>query len=331
MQLVLDTKGLKLSKKGGIFLIEKEEKSRSISPVKLSSIAVTANVELTTEAVMLAVSHQLPIFFFDRTGRARARLWSPYFSSISTLRRSQVYFRETTEATAWMVNLFEWKAEGQIDNLKYLRKQKSGLGAALSAALTSLRSNTRQLDNYRDLLIDQAQNPIMGVEGAMARVYWQAVGQSLPRGFRFNGRSRRPAKDIFNAALNYGYGMLYSVVESGLFDAGLDPHLGFLHADEYDKPTLAFDLIEPFRPWVDRLLIQACFDKALEKQHFTSNQYGIFLNKTGKTFFIPHFNDFLRSKRTFLGQEATVKNHIYFLASSLAQRIRSSAGGTIAR
>ena len=42
--------------------------------------------------------------------------------------------------------------------------------------------------------------------------------------------------------------MLYAVVEGGLFASGLDPHLGILHADEYNKPTLAFDMIEPFRP-----------------------------------------------------------------------------------
>lgn len=42
--------------------------------------------------------------------------------------------------------------------------------------------------------------------------------------------------------------MLYSVVEAGLFTAGLDPYLGILHADAHKKPTLSFDLIEPFRP-----------------------------------------------------------------------------------
>ena len=42
---------------------------------------------------------------------------------------------------------------------------------------------------------------------------------------------------------------------------------------------------------------------------------------------IPEFNDFLRSKRTYLGQESSVRNHIFFMAGRLAQRIRATMGG----
>ncbi|MEM6380776.1 MAG: CRISPR-associated endonuclease Cas1, partial [Bacteroidota bacterium] len=102
------------------------------------------------------------------------------------------------------------------------------------------------------------------------------------------------------------------------------PQLGILHVDMHTKPTLSFDLIEPFRPWMDELLTKACLDRQLKKTFFTKNQYGIFLNKTGKAFIIPLFNEFLRSERTFLNQTATVKNQIYFLAGRLAQKIRTT-------
>lgn len=62
--------------------------------------------------------------------------------------------------------------------------------------------------------------------------------------------------------LNYYYGMLYTIVEGALFAAELDPHLGILHIDTHNKPVLAFDLIEIFRPWVDALLIETCLKKA---------------------------------------------------------------------
>jgi len=114
------------------------------------------------------------------------------------------------------------------------------------------------------------------------------------------------------------------VVETGLFAAGLDPHLGILHVDAYRKPTLAFDMIEPFRPWCDRLLIEECVAGIPEKGFFTSNQHGLFLNKHGKAYLIPLVNKFLRSERKWLGRTSTVRNHIYFLAGRLAQRIRSA-------
>ena len=322
MQLVLDTKGLIFAKKGNAFHVIGEKSSRVIGPAKLSSIAVTANVIIHSDAIRLAIQHRVPLFFFDRIGKAKARLWSPYFESIATLRRNQIRFCEGPEATAWMIDLFALKTEGQVANIRFLKSKKKGLNLALNQAITAIKKNSRNFETFREKLPEECRQQMMGTEGTIARQYWQALGNSLPRTYTFQQRSRRPAKDIFNATLNYLYGMLYTVVEGGLFAAGLDPHLGILHADEYNKPTLAYDLIEPFRPWVDRLLIEQCVEKKLQSSFLTKNQFGLFLNKEGKAFIIPLFNDFLRSKRNFLNQESTVKNHIYHLANLLAQRIR---------
>jgi CRISPR-associated protein Cas1 len=42
--------------------------------------------------------------------------------------------------------------------------------------------------------------------------------------------------------LNYSYGVLYSLVEKACILAGLDPFVGFLHTDNYNKKSLVFDL-----------------------------------------------------------------------------------------
>ncbi|MCG8331765.1 MAG: CRISPR-associated endonuclease Cas1 [Chitinophagales bacterium] len=322
MQLVLDTKNIAVTKKNGIFHIETEKNNKSISPAKLSSIAITANITISTGAIMLAIQHEIPILLFDRIGKAKARLWSPYFESIATLRRNQVRFADTPEATAWIIDLFQLKSEAQVQTLSLLRKKRSFTG--LGPTIDKIRLDSKNFERVRGTLIEECRNQIMGTEGSLAKIYWQSLGSALPRLYQFKKRSRKPAQDNFNAALNYLYGMLYSVVEGSIFAAGLDPQLGLLHADEYRKPTLSFDLIEPFRPWVDALLVQQCLEKNVANNFFSKNQFGIFLNKHGKAFFIPLFNDFLRSDRNFLHQNTTVKNHIYFLSARLAQRIRSS-------
>lgn len=323
MQLVLDTRNLHLQKKGDSFYIKSEKGSRTISPVKLTSIAITAHVQIDSDAVVLAIKHQVPILFFDRIGKMKARMWSPYFESIATLRRQQLRFTESVEATAWMVDLFQLKTEEQVINLQLLQRHKFGLSFSLPQAIHSLKKQSRSFEQYREQLPEECRNSMMGTEGTAARSYWQAVGNSLPKEYAFQGRSRRPAEDHFNAALNYLYGMLYSIVEGGIFAAGLDPQLGILHTDAHTKPTLAFDLIEPFRPMTDRLLITLCLEHKLLKSHFTANQHGLFLNKEGKAFLIPLFNDYLRTKQLWLKREASFKNHIYFLAGQLAQRIRA--------
>ncbi len=62
-------------------------------------------------------------------------------------------------------------------------------------------------------------------------------------------------KDPFNACLNYCYGILYSLVEKACILSGLDPYVGFLHTDNYNKKSLVFDLIELFRIYGEQTAI----------------------------------------------------------------------------
>ena len=106
-------------------------------------------------------------------------------------------------------------------------------------------------------VIDEATRAaLMGAEGRAAARYWQAVAQIIPAELAWPGRETQGARDPFNAALNYGYGVLRSQVRQALLLAGLEPNAGFLHADRPGKPSLTLDLIEEFRQAVvDRTLI----------------------------------------------------------------------------
>ncbi|MEM6380472.1 MAG: CRISPR-associated endonuclease Cas1, partial [Bacteroidota bacterium] len=227
MQLVLDSTGITLSKKGQLFIVFRDaEKVKTIAPSKLKSIAITAKVIIHSDAVILAIQHQIPILFFNPIGKMKARLWSPYFESLATLRRQQVHFAESPDATSWIIDLFQLKTEGQIQHLKFLKQRLKGMQLGIGQTIQRIRKQAYGFENYRDALIAESRQGLMGVEGTIARMYWQELGGSLPSAYRFRQRSRKPAKDIYNAGLNYLYGMLYSVVEGGLFAAGLDPQLG---------------------------------------------------------------------------------------------------------
>ena len=243
-----------------------------------------------------------------------ARLGAPNFQSIATLRRRQVEFVGEPGAARWVTGLYLLKTDGQIDNLARLQARHPAIGA--------IRAIVRKADALAQLPLAEAGPKIMAMEAAAARLYWQALAQWLPPECDFEKRTRRPAQDPFNAALNYLYGMLYTVVETGLFAAGLDPHLGLLHADEYNKPVLAFDFIEPFRPWADGLLIEQYQAGRVPAAFFAKIPGGLALNKAGKAFFIPLFNGWLRSERAWGGRKASVKNHIYQLAGRFAKKLR---------
>ena len=312
-----------LKVKAGAFQITAGDEVRLVSPKQLTSIAITSGCLISSDAIELAVEYELPFYLFDEIGDAVGCLRSPYFESLATLRRKQVYFDTSPFAMEWVLDLFKKKTYGQQSVLAFLKNRRSSLAEYFGETSQRLSTGLEDLPQYDHSFPDQFPHLLMGWEGSQARIYWEAVSKGLSTEWQFERRSRRPAEDPFNAALNYYYGMLYTIVEQALFAAGLDPHLGILHADEYNAPTLAFDLIEPFRPWVDKLLIELFMTKQMSISFFDDRKGGWYLNASGKKVVIPRFNDWLEQKSRHDARQTSNRLHIYYAAADLARRINS--------
>jgi len=325
MQLVLDTHGLVVKVRNRRFhiIMRRDPKAaegskpeqRFISPEQLSSIAVIADCMLSTAAIRLAVEHEIPIYLLDGIGNIEAKLWSPYFVGLAVMRRAQALWHESDQDHAWVGSLVALKIERQHELLTDWPD-------------VELKTDHEALkDQAKALVPDETQEAMrtrmLTLEAQAARAYWPALAAVCPSDWRFEERSRRPAQDPFNAALNYLYGMLYPVVEGAVFAAGLDPYMGMLHAEEYDRPALAFDLIEPFRPWVDALLLDLCHSGKLDIRDFEPKDGGWWVGKPAKAVIIPAFNDFIKMERIVAGDNRSVKNHIHAFAAQLATDIKT--------
>ena len=85
------------------------------------------------------------------------------------------------------------------------------------------------------------------VEAHAAQIYWKRLFGDPPF------RRDRDAEDL-NRHLNYGYAVLRAVTARAVCAAGLHPSLGIHHHNRYDAFCLADDIMEPFRPVVDRVV-----------------------------------------------------------------------------
>ena len=83
-------------------------------------------------------------------------------------------------------------------------------------------------------------------EAQAARVYFEAL---------FGPDFNRNAEIPLNAALNYGYAILLSMVNREIVSRGYLTQCGICHRNEYNQFNLACDLMEPFRPAVDKLVV----------------------------------------------------------------------------
>lgn len=149
------------------------------------------------------------------------------------------------------------KIRNQRTTTLYFNKQRCSAEKKLAAA--NLASELGELSlNVRDLPYCEGWNAIlMGLEGRAAASYWQMLAEHGWLGEGFTHRSGRGAQDAANQALNYGYGILSSVVWNSLTNAGLEVYLGALHAVRPGKPSLVLDVMEEYRAWVvDRAVIK---------------------------------------------------------------------------
>ncbi len=93
------------------------------------------------------------------------------------------------------------------------------------------------------------------LESQAARIYWPAL---------FGDFHRDPEGEGVNACLNYGYAVVRAVVARALCGAGLHPSFGVHHHNRYDPFCLADDLMEPFRPLVDRVVARLRDERGAE-------------------------------------------------------------------
>jgi CRISP-associated protein Cas1 len=311
MQLIIDTANTTLSVKNKGFFICNPSTQRIISPARVRSIAITTNCSLNVAAIKLAATNQVPIYIFDALGQIQARLWSPYFTNTAELRKLQLKFYDTAAATTWVIELLKRKTTLQIQNLHRIARGKDSMLQMFDADTKLMIENVRKLESLYLLQIDECRSSILGIEGNISKLYFKNLSALLPDPFIFNKRSRQPALDYFNAGLNYLYGMTYSVVENGVFAKGLDPFAGYLHTDNYLKTSLVFDLIEPVRPLIDRLLAEMCLDGLLSSAHFEQKAPGYWLGKSGKRVIIPAFNDYMNKRIKVNDRVMRVKDHIF--------------------
>ena len=90
------------------------------------------------------------------------------------------------------------------------------------------------------------------LEARAAAYYWPNL---FPGDERF---VREREGDAPNNMLNYGYAILRAVVARGLVSSGLLPTLGIHHHNRYNAYCLADDIMEPYRPYVDELVVRIC-------------------------------------------------------------------------
>ena len=324
MNLALTTFGTYLHREGELFVIKAKDKIQQISSRKVRSIFITTGASLSSDAIELAIEKNIDIVFINKHGEPFARVWHGKLGSTTAIRRQQLRIADVEDgfklALSWMVR----KVDNQVEFLFATRKKRAALYGQLSEQIEKLveaRDNIAALSGS----LDSMRNRIFNLEALAAQVYWKAVNLLLPERYRFEKRSRRPAVDEFNCLLNYAYGVLYSLVERACILAGLDPYVGFIHTDNYNKVSLVFDLIECYRIWADEVVIGLFAARKVKRDMFYKLQNGLSLEKEGKVVLMKPFEDFLDERIRYRNRNIQRREVVQFDCHQIANQLLDSS------
>jgi len=212
-------------------------------------IIAAKGVSLSSNVVELCSSLGIAIDFIGSSYRIETPYASLYGNNHSYAKMTlmQLKLLEMPQQMLFAKAFVKGKSKNQLNYLKNLDRHHKLLEEEIEAMEYRIKTTIKKA---------RTPNELMGYEGQIAHLYWQALAKVLENRTDFEGRVTQGAKDVVNASLNYGYAILYGRVHHHAVRAGLSLNVSFLHAMDANKPTLVYDLIEEFRAFVvDRTIV----------------------------------------------------------------------------
>lgn len=267
-----------LRKDGANLVVEVEGIERGRAPLHMLEGIVSFGRPGASPALMAACAEAgISLSHLDPNGRFLARVEGPRSGNV-LLRRAQFRLADDAVRTVPIVRgMVAAKAANQrAVILRGLRDHGEGMDEPCAAALRM--AEQRLSDMARRTLTAADVDVLRGLEGEAAAAYF-GVFRHLVRvsdpAFAFTGRSRRPPLDRINALLSFLYALLGHDCRSALEAHGLDPQVGFLHADRPGRAGLALDLMEELRPVLaDRLVLSLVNRRQVGPEDFILEEAG---------------------------------------------------------
>ena len=320
MELVLNTFGTSLNRDNEGFVVTHKDGRQRIPVAGIKSIQISRGAQITSDAVMLAIEHEIEVLFMDKSGMPIGRIWSPRYGSVSTIRKGQLNFTFSNDALQWIKEIIRRKIENQQALLLMMRTDNVAINRKREKNIARLEDYRTKITSLNGEIVSDVAAQLRGWEGVASKIYFETLNDLIPEEYRFEMRTQHPAMDVVNAFLNYGYGVLYGKIEGALIKAGIDPYIGILHRDDYNRPVLVYDVIELYRIWVDYVVYSLVVQQVVTDEYYSVREDGSYwLESLGRRVLIQSLNDYLDEIITVKGVNRSRLTQIQRYAQDLAQ------------
>jgi CRISP-associated protein Cas1 len=278
----VNTHGMRVGKSGEVLQIRDKDNGlkQEIRIGEISQLNIMGNIQVTTQAIQSLCQADIPICYFSQGG------W--FYGITSGMNVKNVFLRRIQYRLSeeeWFVLSFARRLiAGKIKNQRIMLQRNHIEPKAVTLQQMKLMAErAEQAKSIEELL---------GIEGNAARLYFGDFGGMIKSdddseakqfAFNFSQRNRRPPRDAVNALLSFAYSLLAKDCTIACYAVGFDPMMGFYHQPRFGRPSLALDLMEPFRPLVgDSVALSAINNRMVQSRDFVSAGPSVSLTTAGR-------------------------------------------------
>ncbi len=296
--LFVEKKAMELRYERSCLLLYHEGKRISSVPlVQINRIVVAPHVTLAAGVLGLVAEKEVALLVINSRYPERTALLSGTIKGDVKRRLAQYHLCQDLEVRLyWSFFLIKLKISRQYRLLKYLAKKRPECRHELQKSMQSLNVMLSEMTSVSTIT---SLASLRGKEGAAAALFFRAYTQVFPVHLKFHGRNRRPPKDPVNVCLSISYTLCYQEAVNALKTYGLDSTLGCFHDLSYSRDSLACDLIEPIRPFLEAWVYQLFNKKIIRLEDFKCSDICI-LQAAGKKRFYTAFRSKSSAIRTLL-------------------------------
>lgn len=264
--------------------IDGEEKIR-VPIHNLDSIICFGPMTCSTPLMELCGTRNVHLAFFSEYGKFCARVEGPIHGNV-LLRKKQFAAANQPDLCTGLSKSFVLAKISNSRNVLMRAAREQG-DTVVGGELKNASDKMGRI--AQNLVIADNVSTLRGIEGDAARTYFGVFNHLIVAQkdhFYYHTRSRRPPMDNVNAMLSFIYTILANDVRSALQGVGLDPAVGFLHADRPGRASLALDVMEELRAYLgDRLVLTLINRQQVKDKGFRKSASGsvIMDDETRKT------------------------------------------------
>lgn len=139
------------------------------------------------------------------------------------------------------------------------------------------------------------QDSLMGYEGSIRRIYYQAWHLWLAAADKNFKRVYRPADNPLNATVSFVNALLYTACVSELYRTALYPGISYIHQPQSRRYSLALDLVEPFKPLLaDRMVFRLWNSNMISDRDFLPASNGFILTDDARRMIVSEWDNELK-------------------------------------